>query len=196
MSTLTRRRVALAAALILALPLATARARQVAGVDVPDHVRLGEAGPELRLNGAGIRTKYFLKIYVGALYATAPVQDASAVLADAGAQRILIHMIRTLDSKTLAESLEEGLRANHTPDELRPLEDRIKKIVTLLTARPKVETGSVVDLDYVPGTGTQVIADGAPLGTIEGADFHTALTKIWFGTQPVDADLEAAMLGK
>lgn len=179
-----------------ALAVATAApAKQVVGVDVPEHVQLGAAATDLTLNGAGVRTKIVIKVYVGGLYVATPTHDAAQVLADSGAQRILIHMVRDLDSKTLAEALREGLDANLSPAELAPLEARIGELTKMLTSRPTVTKGSQIFLDYLPGTGTQVTADGQLMGAIPGEDFHVALLKIWLGAKPVDSDLKKAMLG-
>lgn len=183
----------------LGLALVTAAtpvmAKQVVGVEVPEHVTLGPAATDLTLNGAGVRTKIVIKIYVGGLYVTTPTHDAAAVLADPGAQRILIHMVRDLDSKTLADALREGLDANLSPAELTPLEGRIADLTKMLTSRPTVTKGAQIYLDYLPGTGTQVTADGQLMGSIPGEDFHVALLKIWLGRKPVDSDLKKAMLG-
>ena len=55
-----------AAVLIAALAAAPAlHAAEVAGVQVEERIRIG--AQELQLNGAGIRSKLFIKVYVGAL---------------------------------------------------------------------------------------------------------------------------------
>src|SRR6185295_14261235 len=51
-------------ALCLTLPALPALAATLAGVTVPDHADAG--GTALVLNGAGLRTKFFIKVYVGA----------------------------------------------------------------------------------------------------------------------------------
>ena len=43
-----------------------------------DRIKVG--GTELVLNGAGIRTKIFFKVYVGALYVVQPTHEANAVI--------------------------------------------------------------------------------------------------------------------
>jgi len=58
------KRTAIALSLILAA--AAAEAKDVAGVKVPDSVSVNNQ--TLALNGAGIRKKLFIKVYVGALY--------------------------------------------------------------------------------------------------------------------------------
>jgi long-chain acyl-CoA synthetase len=57
-----------------------------------------------------------------------------------------------------------------------------------------VKEKDVVTLDFVDGA-TKVGLNGVAKGTIPGAAFNRALTKIWLGDQPVQADLKKAMLG-
>ena len=57
-------------------------AAEVEGVKLADKVQLG--GSELTLNGAGVRTRVFFKVYVGALYLQKKANATEAVLADAG----------------------------------------------------------------------------------------------------------------
>jgi long-chain acyl-CoA synthetase len=51
-----------------------------------------------------------------------------------------------------------------------------------------------VALDYVNG-GTVILLNGAPKATIPGDAFNAALTKVWLGDKPVQADLKKALLG-
>jgi long-chain acyl-CoA synthetase len=88
-------------ALILMLLALPAPAAQIEGVNVPDKVRLGEGGPELVLNGAGLRTRVFFKVYVGALYLQQKKTSADAVLADTGPRRIAMHLLRELTAEQL-----------------------------------------------------------------------------------------------
>jgi hypothetical protein len=68
-------------ALALLLAAFPASALEVAGVKVPDSIQID--GKTLALNGAGLRTKSFLKVkvYVGALYVTQRSTDAAAIVA-------------------------------------------------------------------------------------------------------------------
>lgn len=181
--------------LLIGLSAISAWAAEVGGVKVEEKSRFAEAGPELLLNGAGIRTKVFFKVYVGALYLTEKKTDAKAVLADAGPKRVAMHMLRDLSAQDLVAALNDGLNANHTEAELAPLAARIKEFTAIMTADKDIRTGGVILLDYIPGTGTRMTVNGAVKGTIPGDDFYRALLKIWLGDKPVDAGLKKAMLG-
>ena len=64
------------AVLMVSVP---AVAREIAGIDVPEKVVQAD-GKELQLNGAGIRSKFFFKIYIAELFLEQTGDDAGKVL--------------------------------------------------------------------------------------------------------------------
>lgn len=168
-------------------------AAEVAGVRLEEIAKVGDT--DLVLNGAGVRTKLFFKVYVGALYLPVRTADAKAAIADPGPKRVMMRMLRDLDSESLVSALNEGLEKNHTQAELKALEPKIKELTTLLTADKTIKTGSVIFLDFLPGQGTRVSADGKVRGSVAGDDLYRALLRVWLGERPADADLKNAMLG-
>jgi hypothetical protein len=175
------------------LLLAPAIAAEVEGVRLDDKVQVG--GADLALNGAGVRTRVFFKVYVGALYLPKKTATADAVLGEAGAKRISMHMLRDLDAEQLLSAFNDGLKKNHKPDELAKLEPQVKQLDSIFVAVKAVKKGDVVLLDYLPGAGTRVTVRGEDKGTIAGDAFNRALLRIWLGEQPADASLKKAMLG-
>ena len=170
-----------------------AQAAEVEGVKLADKVQLG--GSELTLNGAGVRTRVFFKVYVGALYLQQKAGSTDAVLADAGAKRIAMHMLRDLAAEQLFSALDEGLKKNNTPEQLAKLEVQVKQLEGIFKAVKAAKSGDVILLDYLPGAGTRVTVRGDDKGTIAGEEFNRALLRIWLGEQPADASLKKAMLG-
>lgn len=182
-----------ATALGLWLAAGPAFAAEVEGVNLPDAVQVG--GSELLLNGAGVRTRVFFRVYVGALYLQKKTGSVDAVLGDAGAKRVAMHMLRDLDAEQLFSAFNDGLKKNHAPDQLAQLEPQVKQLEGIFTAVKAVKKGDVVLLDYLPGAGTRVTVRGEDKGTIPGEDFNRALLRIWLGEQPADGALKKAMLG-
>lgn len=171
-----------------------ALAAEIAGVTVEERVKLGTA--ELRLNGAGIRTRIFFKVYVGALYLQDKKSAAAEVLALKGAKRVSMTMLRDLTANQLTDALEDGIRANHSESELAALKGRIDALAALMREIGSAKEKTVITLDFLPEAGTQVTVNGVSKGKpIPGEDFYGALLKIWLGDKPVDADLKKAMLG-
>lgn len=182
-----------AAALVAALVVAPAlHAVEVAGVQVEERIRVG--AQELQLNGAGIRSKLFIKVYVGALYAGARMTTPEAVYEATGPRRISLHLLRDLDAQTLHEALDEGLRNNLSAAELEALKGPAGQLGALMKSIGTLRQGAVVTIDF--GTdGLTVSLDGAPRGQVAGGAFAKALLRVWLGDKPADADLKQALLG-
>ena len=181
----------LAILLVLLLAATPAGARQVGGVNLPDSIRLADT--ELRLNGAGIRTKFFLKIYVGALYLPARTTDAATAIEMPGPKRIGMHFLFSeIPRDKLVEGWIEGFENNHTPAQMAALSSRLARFNALF---PDLHAGDVVQFDFIPDSGTEVRINGELRDTIPGADFNRALLRVWLGDRPGDRSLRKAMLG-
>jgi hypothetical protein len=171
----------------------SASALEVAGVHLSDRAQVGNAS--MVLNGAGVRAKWFFKVYVGALYLPQKQAAAEAIIADERERRVALHMLRDLDSKKLYGALSEAIAANHTAEELKALDVQLRQMAQIFDAVKEVKPGDVVTLDYLPASGTQVGVNGTVRGTIAGAAFNRALLKIWLGSKPVQEDLKKELLG-
>lgn len=182
--------------MLLAFGLApgAARAAEVEGVKLADSARL-ESGAALILNGAGLRTRVVFKVYVGALYLQQKRGTAEAVLSDGGAKRMALHLLRDVSSEQLFSALSDGLKNNHTVDQLAKVDAQIKQLEGIFGKVRAVKSGDVFHLDFVPGAGTRVSVNGESRGAIAGDDFYTALLRIWLGDRPAEADLKKALLG-
>ena len=184
-------------ALVLAAMLACAplHAAEVAGVKVEETAHV--AGTALNLNGAGLRGKAFIKVYVMGLYLAEKKSSAPDVFAAAGPKRILIHMLRDVDSGSFSDAMEEGIRDNHSELEVQAFAPRMKLLNALMHEVKQASSGMLIELDWVPGTGTQVRFRGTPHGKpIPGEDFYRALLRIWLSDRPVSTDLKKALLGQ
>jgi hypothetical protein len=168
----------------------TAGAATLAGVDVPDTAQV--ANTDLALNGVGLRKKFFIKIYVGALYLPQKSTDADAILAAPGPDRILMHMIYAVDKGQFADAWHEDFKGNN-PDSYAALQASVEQFIGYFGDSKKDD---VITLDYIPGQGTQVSWNGTPRGIIPGEDFHKALLKVFLGPNPPTSDLKDGMLGK
>ena len=184
------------ASLFLVLGVAQgAAAAELEGVKLPDSARVADGSAELALNGAGVRTRFLFRVYVGALYLMKKTTAANVVINDAGAKRIALHMLRELSSDQFVSAMEEGLKNNHSADELGKLDPRIKQLRAVFDAVKTAKAGDVIYIDFLPGTGTRITVNGGVRGVIPGDDFSRALLRIWLGDHPADGDLKKGMLG-
>lgn len=177
--------------------LAAAQAAEVAGVKLDDKLRLAPGGPELVLNGAGIRTRVIFKVYVAGLYLPEKKGTTGEVLALAGPKRVAMTMLRDLGAQQLSEALAEGIRNNSSAAEQEALKARIEELLAIMNALGEAKKGDAILLDFLPDSGTRVVVNGQPRGKpIAGDDFYRALLRIWLGDKPVDGDLKKGMLGE
>jgi len=172
-------------------------AAELAGVKIDDKVKLSAAGPELVLNGTGLRTRYKFKVYVAALYLPEKKPSAAEVIALKGPKRIQLWLMRDVEADQMSTALIEGLNANLSSAELEKSKAQIQQLNATLVALRELKEGDVMTFDLLPGAGTRISVNGKLLGTpIAGDDFHVALLKIWLGDNPVQADLKKGLLGQ
>jgi long-chain acyl-CoA synthetase len=185
--------ISFAAALAAVMAVAESRGAEVSGVKLDDTMNVG--GVPLVLNGAGLRTKVMLKIYVVGLYLPTRTTSADAVINSSQAQRVHLVMKRGLGAGTVWDAFEEGIEANNSPAELAALKPKLDEIERLFNELGEVAEGDAIDIDLGADDSTSVLYKGQPRGSIPGADLQKALLKIWLGPKPVQADLKAALLG-
>jgi long-chain acyl-CoA synthetase len=180
--------VLLAAWFVAAAP----QAAEVAGVRIDDKIQAG--GQELVLNGAGLRTKFFIKVYVGALYVAQKTNSPAAILDNPAPRRMVLRMLREMDADSLYGALDEGLRNNLTAAELAELKPQADQLGAIMKGIGTVKEGDGITIDF-GAAGIEVGLNGKPRGKVEGAVFGRALLKVWLGDQPADASLKKALLG-
>lgn len=154
------------------------------------------AGTTLQLNGAGLRTKVFFKVYVLGLYVPQKASSAAGLLAQKGARRVSITMLRSVDAESFAAALNEGLRDNHTEAQVAAMKPQIEALNANLKAVGEAKKGDVIHFEFVPTAGTQVTVNGQLRGSvIAGEDFFTTVLRIWLGDKPVENSLKKGLLG-
>ena len=171
-----------------------ASAVQLEGVRLPDQVRMPN-GPELVLNGAGVREQSIFKVYVSALYLPSRTEDGEAIIMRVQPRRLALHFLRSVTAKQFTTSTNDALRDTLTSEERRPLAARIAQLNDFLETLPDVREGTEMLIDYLPKFGTTLRIDGKEQYRIPGADFNQALMRVWLGDRPKDPKLKRAMLG-
>jgi hypothetical protein len=180
-------------ALLLAVPLtATARAATLAGVTLPDKAD-GPNGQGLVLNGLGLRTKLFIKVYVGGLYLPQKEKSAQKILASDAARQMLLSFIYDVSKSQMCDAWDEGLEAN-TPNASAEVKKNFK---TLCGWMDGVGKGQKLVLTYVPAEGTRVEVGGKAKGTLPGKPTADAILATWIGANPAPGkDFKNAVLGQ
>jgi Chalcone isomerase-like len=170
---------------------AVAIAAEIGGVKLDDKVSMGTQ--ELVLNGAGVRTRVVFKVYVASLYLPQKATDLAGVLSKSP-RRIQLNLLRTLTADQLVDALNEGLAENNTAAELAAVKPQVDQLATIMKSFKEVKEKDVITLDFVDGA-TRIGLNGEAKGNISGDAFNLALTKVWLGDKPVQADLKKSLLG-
>ena len=176
---------------LLLSPLLAQAGKTIAGIELADSYTIKDR--HLALNGAGIRSKLFVKVYVGAIYLAENSRDSNEILAAPGPKSMQMTMLyKEVEAQKITRGWTDGFRANLTDEEFSRLDDRLRQFNGLF---PALRQGDTVHMDYSPQTGTRLSINQNPLGIIEGEDFMTALLKVWIGEHPADKDLKRGLLG-
>lgn len=180
----------LASALLVALGSGPVLAQEIEGVRIPPQVTVYDT--PLVLNGAGVRSKFFVKAYVGALYLPAPARAPHAVMTAPGAKCIRLVLLRDVDAASMVDELLNRFRANASDAAYGALRDRINQLDGVF---PDMRAGDVVRLEMSESGVTRFWLNEALLAEFSGHDFQTAVLSLWLGDRPADASLKQALLG-
>ncbi len=162
----------------------------VAGVPVAPSVSVN--GRTLSLNGAGVRKKFIIKIYVGALYPGRRDATREELLSDPGDKLIrMTYVYRKVGKEKVVETFAEGL-ARNAPDAAALPE--AKTFLSFFTA--DFLSGDVVDISVGGDGRVTATHNGKVLGSVKSTALARGVLLIWFGDQPADEGLKNGMLGR
>jgi Chalcone isomerase-like len=176
--------------------LATPRARaaDVGGVKIEDSVKV--AGKELKLNGAGLRTRAMFKVYAIGLYLPKKETTTESVLASTGPRRFTIVMLRDVGGEDFGQAFMSGINANSDKAEKGKLVNQMVKFGEIFVNVGGLKKGDTLITDWVPEKGTTIELNGKPLTEpLPDVAFYNAVLKIWLGDKPADSALKPALLG-
>jgi hypothetical protein len=177
-----------------AIGLPAQAAVDVNGYKFDDTVKV--AGKDLKLNGAGMRTKFVVKVYAAGLYLPEKKNNVPDILKQEGPRRMTLQMARDISSEDFGKAFMDGLNENLDKAEKQKIVVQIGKIGELFASVDGLKKGDVLHLDWLPGSGTQFELNGKKLGeTLPDISFYNALLRIWLGDKPVDRSLKPALLG-
>lgn len=185
----------LAFALMFALAATTAQAQEmtVEGVELPGTIEVD--GNELKLNGAGVRSKWFMSLYVGALYLPEEFDSAEAIVEADKPMAIQLDIISgMIDSENMTEATMEGFESS-TGGDMEPIKDEIDEFMGLF--EEEIKDGDQFKIAYLPEEGIVGYKNGDRIGTVDGGmEFKKAVFGIWLGDEPAQDSVKEAMMGE
>ncbi len=172
------------------LLLAFACALSLAGEEpkFPDSKQV--EGQNLVLNGTGMRKATFLgiKVYKAGLYLKEKTNDADKALAAPLPKFLEMKFVHDVSADKLRGAWTDSLKDNNSDF------DKHKANLDKLNGAMKdVKEGDVLSFTF-SGKNTNVAFGEQVAVKIEGADFQTALLRIWLGPKPPNEDLKKGLL--
>jgi len=179
----------------VAVAAAAADSVQLKGHSYPKTIQL--EGANLHLNGAGVRYKVIVPVYTAALYTEKPVKNESEFLAAPGSKRLILTMLRKVDSNELGYMFAKSMKANIDPKDMVTALPGLARMGQVFSDAKAVNPGDTIIMDWMGKGKNTVISirnqvQGEPFAE---AAFHRALMGVWLGEKAADAQLKKALLG-
>lgn len=170
----------------------TCHAAEVAGVKVDEKV--SASGKDLTLNGAGLRSIAFFKVYVASLYLPSKSTNPSQILDSLTTARMNLRVMRDIDADTLYGALKEGFNNNVPESEVAAMQPRMQQFAAIMRKVGATHPGDVITIDFHQDN-VSLGLNGNSLGTLAAPRFGRHLLSIWLGEHPVESGLKKALLG-
>ncbi len=168
----------------------TTAAREVADTQVAESLQL-DGTPELVLNGAGVRTKFFMDLYVGGLYLPSKTKSVTEVLeADYAAINLTI-LSGLITSEKMEDAIREGFN-DATHGNTEPIAAEIEQFIGLF--KDEIKVGDQFLLLFSKKDGVSAFKNQQLQATVGNDTFRIALMNIWLGDEPAQNSLKKAML--
>ncbi|MDX2319815.1 MAG: chalcone isomerase family protein [Moritella sp.] len=165
-------------------------ATEISGVSVPDSIT--PQGENLQFNGAGIRSKFFIDLYVGSLFTSEKMNQGNDVINSAEAAAIRLNITSNMiTSEKMIKAMKEGFELV-TADQNNNLDTKIADFID--TFAEPIKKGDQFTLLSVPGEGLINYKNGEFMSITPGEDFRKAVLAIWLGDKPTDKSLKKDML--
>lgn len=148
----------------------------------------------LTLNGGGIRSKLFFKLYTIGLYLPSKSTNVSSILGSDDMIAVRFEITSDMiNSDNMSEAINEGFDKS-TNGDTKAIRARIDELLKTFSSEAIVP-GNVFELVYVSGKGTEIYKNGKLKTTIQGKDFKKAVFGIWLGENPINSGLKKDLLG-
>lgn len=191
----------------------------VGGIKLPSNLEFG--GSVREFTGAGTRVKFFMRIYVLALYMEEPSKDQEVIINADKPMSMRMHIISSmLTSEVMNKYIREGFDRS-LGEKSAEVKSHLDLICSEFSSEP-TEVGDVYDLHYTPGAGMSGSKNGVMYNfdnldkevddsnrstqmlqlkhtkdgdaAIPGFLFKKGLFGVWLSDDPVDANLKDEIL--
>ena len=167
--------------------------KEIAGIDIAETHSVAQT--QLVLNGAGVRSKFFMDLYVGSLYLKTSETIADKVIRFEETMMVQLDITSgMITSERMIEAIEEGFD-NATNGNRESIDKEIELFISIFSEPIKIKDN--FQLLYQPQYGLTVFKNNQIINEQAiSPEFKRALFAIWLGDKPAQKSLKNAMLGK
>ncbi|MBW1988080.1 MAG: chalcone isomerase family protein [Deltaproteobacteria bacterium] len=174
-------RTVLAVIAVLLIVVPPAPAMEISGIELAPTFTVDDT--QLVLNGAGLREKLWVDVYVGALYLPEKMDSGEKILAADEPMVMRMHFVRAgVSPEQLQDSWRESLGQTVDPQKMKDLEDNIQAFIRAFDT--ETEKGTVYDIVYLPEQGLSVRVNGEQKAVVGGLEMKKAVFGVWLGDPP------------
>lgn len=178
--------------LITALLVSPAlQAKMISGINVPDSIVVNQQ--PLILNGAGVRSKFFMDLYIGSLYLVSAQSEQEKVIEQPVAAIRLRITSGMITSDKMTDAIKDGFN-DATDGNSASIQTEIDQFMTLFN--DDIKDDDQFTFVLTKGNGVASFKNDQPRGEIPNELFRQALIKIWLGDKPAQKSLKQDMLGQ
>jgi hypothetical protein len=145
---------------------------------------------KLVLNGTGLRTRLFFKVYAAGLYLSEKSMEADSVLSSASPKVLQLQFLRDVGADTIRGAWSNGFSKNC----LSLCTESLPKIALLNGLMKDLKNGDSLSFSFKPDE-IAVELNGASLGKVEGSKIDQNILAIFLGKEPPTPELKAGLLG-
>lgn len=178
---------------------ASVEAKKVGNVEIVQSITFNDKN--LQVQGTGVRSKFFIDLYVASFFNEEKVNDKALTITDSlqivaseKLSAIRLNIVSGLiSSAKMLDSIEQGFELA-TDGDSTAIDMYITEFISVF--EQPIEKKDQFTFIGEPGIGVHVLKNNQRLTSINNDAFRQALFSIWLGDSPVDSDLKAEMLGE
>jgi Chalcone isomerase-like len=177
-------------AIVFCLATRSARAAELAGIQMPNQMTVDEA--QLTLNGLALRTVSLLhfRVYVVGLYLVRPSHDAQAIIESPQVKLLHFVFLRDVDAAKSRRSWQNSLARNcQAPCSVPPDE-----VAQFLSRVPAMSKGDIANVLFTP-RGVDFAVNGRSLGWVTDPTFARVILTGFVGPRASPPGVREGILG-
>ena len=165
---------------------------RIGGIELPETINLNQV--VLRLNGAAVRTKFFVQTYVIALYTASSIRDENTAIHGLIERSLRMQITTPLATpKAVSDNILSGMREGLGTlyHQQRDLVEDLRRVIEA----SGVQYRDAIDIYYTAGGALKLYKNNREIYTNpDGKRFAETIFGMYLGKRPKDPAIKRALL--